>query len=230
MDGGNGMEVSGMTEPRRIDSEAIFSTLREEILSGVHIPGTAFREIPLTERFGVSRTPIRAVLSRLEQERLLIRVDRGLRVPEAQPERVIQVYDLRIQLEGTAAGEAARAHQLSDLLKLEALLARDRALKDPTDQQRISTNLEFHEAVWHATHNPVLIDLLDRLSTHLIHSPKSTLSVGDRWVHSLDEHEAILMAIERRDEEAAAQLLRDHMEDAKRTRLQLLRKHAIEQL
>lgn len=92
-----------MTETRKIDGDAIFNALREEILSGVHPPGTPFREIPLTERFGVSRTPIRAVLSRLEQERLLVRVDRGLRVPEADPERVIQVYDLRIQLEGTAA-------------------------------------------------------------------------------------------------------------------------------
>lgn len=219
-----------MSETRKVDGEAIFAKLREEILSGVHTPGTAFREIPLTERFGVSRTPIREALSRLEQERLLVRVGRGLRVPEADPERVIQVYDLRIQLEGTAAGEAARAHQLSDLLRLEALLARDRALENPSDQQRITTNLEFHEAIWQATHNPVLIDLLDRLNTHLIHSPRSTLSVGDRWERALDEHETILRAIENRDADEATQLLREHMQDAKRTRLGLLREHAIQQL
>ena len=219
-----------MTEPRKVDGDAIFHLLREEILTGVHPPGTPFREIPLTERFEVSRTPIRAVLSRLEQERLLVRIDRGLRVPEADPERVIQVYDLRIQLEGTAAGEAARAHQLSDLLKLEALLARDRSLEHPDEQQRISTNLEFHDAIWQATHNPVLIDLLGRLNTHLIHYPTSTLSVGGRWERALDEHEAILKAIEDRDEERASNLLREHMKDAKRTRLQLLREHAINQL
>lgn len=219
-----------MPELRKIDGEAIFRELREEILTGVHAPGTPFREIPLSERFGVSRTPIRAVLSRLEQEGLLARVDRGLRVPEADPERVIQVYDLRIQLEGTAAAEAARAHQLSDLLKLEALLARDRSLENPGEQQRISTNLEFHEAIWQATHNPVLIDLLSRLNTHLVHYPTSTLSVGDRWERALDEHEAILKAIEDRDEQQASHLLREHMKDAKRTRLQLLREHAINQL
>lgn len=219
-----------MAATQRVDIESIFSTLRDEIVSGAHAPGTAFREVPLAERFGVSRTPIRTVLSRLEQERLLERVDRGLQVPEGDPERVIQVYDLRILLEATAAREAAQSRQLSDTLRLEALLARDRDLSDPSDQQRMSTNLEFHEAVWRATNNPVLIDLLERLSTHLIHSPRSTLSQGDRWEESLDEHEEIIDAIVARDEEKASELARAHMSRAREIRLELLRESAIRSL
>lgn len=222
--------MQGRETQRKVDSEAIFATLREEILSGEHASGTPFKEIPLTERFGVSRTPIRAVLSRLEQDRLLVRADRGLQVPHTDPERVIQVYDLRIQLEMTAAAEAARAHQLSDLLKLEALLARDRELLEPGDQQKVLSNLEFHEALWRGTHNPVLIDLLERLSTHLIHSPKPTLSVGNRWTESLDEHAALISAIQDRDQERARSLASDHMSKAKQIRLQLLRDHAISSL
>lgn len=212
---------------RKVDTDQIFAILRDEILTGQHPAGTQFKEIPLAERFGVSRTPIRSALTRLQQEQLLVRRDRGLEIPRTDPERVIQVYDLRIRLEETAAGEAARSHQLSELLRLEALLARDRALKNPTEQEMLSTNLEFHEAVWAATHNPVLVDLLERLGTHLIHSPRPTLAVGDRWPESLDEHAAIIRAIEDRDEELARRLAREHMETAKKIRLRLLKETAI---
>lgn len=214
----------------RIDIDSIFTTLRDEIVSGGHPPGTPFREIALSERFGVSRTPIRTVLSRLEQDGLLNRVDRGLQVPHPDPERVIQVYDMRILLEATAAKEAAQARQLSDTLRMEALLTRDRDLQDPDDQTRMSTNLEFHAAIWRATHNPVLIDLLERLSTHLIHSPRSTLSQGSRWEKSLDEHEEIIAAINRRDEDEAYELSRAHMSRAREIRLELLRESAIQSL
>lgn len=212
---------------RKIDTDQIFTVLRDEILTGQHPAGTQFKEIPLAQRFGVSRTPIRSVLTRLQQEQLLVRRDRGLEIPRTDPERVIQVYDLRVTLEATAAAEAARSHQLSELLRLEGLLARDRALQDPTDHQMLSTNLEFHEAIWTATHNPVLIDLLERLESHLIHSPRPTLAVNDRWAESLDEHAALLAAIEARDADRARQLARDHMETAKRIRLRLLKESAI---
>ena len=109
-----------MANSPRIDIDSIFSTLRDEIVSGVHAPGTPFREIALSTRFEVSRTPIRTVLSRLEQDGLLNRVDRGLQVPHPDPERVIQVYDMRILLEATAAKEAAQARQLSDTLRMDS--------------------------------------------------------------------------------------------------------------
>src|SRR5699024_5277812 len=101
---------------------------------------------------------------------------------------------------------------------------------DLDDQTRMSTNLEFHAAIWRATHNPVLIDLLGRLSTHLIHSPRSTLSQGSRWEKSLDEHEEIIAAINRRDEDEAYELARAHMSRAREIRLELLRESAIQSL
>jgi len=186
------------------------------------------REISLAERFGVSRTPVREALSRLQQERLLERVARGLQVPQVDPQQVIQIYDMRILLEEEAARQAARARQFPDLMRLEALLQRDRDLRDPDDYTRITTNLEFHAAVWNCAHNPVLRDLLERLSTHLIHAPRSTLSTGNRWVESLDEHEALVKAIEIQDSDAAGKIAREHMETARALRLQLLRETALQ--
>jgi DNA-binding FadR family transcriptional regulator len=114
-------------------------------------------------------------------------------------------------------------------MRLEALLQRDRELKNPDDHTRITTNLEFHAAVWNCAHNAVLRDLLDRLSTHLIHAPKSTLSTGNRWTESLDEHEALVQAIEQQDSNAAGKIARKHMETARTLRLQLLRQTALQQ-
>ena len=212
-----------------MDGESIFATLRSEILSGVHGPGTPMREIALAERFGVSRTPVREALSRLQQERLLERVARGLQVPRVGPAQVIQVYDMRILLEEEAAGQAARSRQFTDLMRLEALLERDRNLSNPDDHTRITTNLEFHAAVWECAHNPILTDLLERLSTHLVHAPRSTLSVDQRWNAALDEHAALINAIDRQDVEAARSLSRAHMETARKIRLKLLREGALEQ-
>ncbi|ANE04244.1 GntR family transcriptional regulator [Corynebacterium crudilactis] len=215
-----------MAESRKIDVDSIYEELRSEILAGTHPAGTPFKEIPLSLRFDISRTPMRQVLSRLEQERLLVREDRGLKVPAANPESVVQVYDLRIQLEGTAAREAARSHSLSNLLELESLLARDRSLVSPSNAEMIATNLEFHAAIWKATQNSVLVDILERLTTHLIQTPRPTLAVSNRWKESLDEHEALIRAIENRDEELACTLAEDHMKIAKSIRLKLFREKA----
>lgn len=220
--------MTGLTASAgRVDGEAIFTVLRREILTGVHPPGTALREVGLSERFGVSRTPVREALSRLQHERLLERASRGLQVPRIDPQEVIQIYDLRVMLEEDAAGQAARSRSASDLMRLEALLERDRGLVSPSDEMLVSCNLEFHAAVWNAGHNRVLVDILDRLSTHLIHAPYSTLLVPGRWDESLEEHATLVQAIAEQRAEDAAHTAREHMLTARALRLKLLREAAI---
>ncbi|WP_298254543.1 GntR family transcriptional regulator [uncultured Arthrobacter sp.] len=216
-----------MAEPTelsaRVDGEAIFRALRSEILAGMHPPGTPLREVVISERFGVSRTPVREALSRLQHERLLERAVRGLQVPQIDPQEVIQIYDLRVMLEEEAAGQAALNRGTADLMRLEALLDRDRAAVDPDDTTKVTNNLEFHTTLWASARNPILMDLLQRLSTHLIHTPRSTLSVGNRWQEVLGEHEALISAITERRSEDARAIARAHMETARTLRLQLLR-------
>ncbi|MFS0866401.1 GntR family transcriptional regulator [Microbacterium sp. 179-B 1A2 NHS] len=208
------------------DPESLVRSLRSEIVSGVLEPGLALREVALAERFGVSRTPVREALSRLEGYGLVERDGRTLRVTAPNPERMLNTYNVRIALEGEAAAEAAENRQLSDLVTLEGLIARDRSLRDPDDAQRIRTNLEFHTALWHASHNAVLVELLERLQFHLTNAPHSTLSVGDRWTQSLDEHEAIVAAIDARDADEARRRASAHMRTARELRIRLLREHA----
>jgi DNA-binding GntR family transcriptional regulator len=207
------------------DAKSVYGRLREEIVSGALQPGSPLREIALAERFGVSRTPVREALRRLEQDRLLVPGSRGMEVRAMDPHEVVQIYDLRVLLEAEAAGQAARARQTADLLRLEGLLSRDRAVNDPDDATRIRTNLEFHAAIWQATHNPVLVDLLERLTTHLVHAPHSTLA-GNRWWEALAEHARLLEAIRGGDEPLARDLARAHMNTAREIRLRLLREAA----
>ena len=218
--------MSPGSETMRHDGDSIYAQLRSEILAGAIAPATPLREVTLGERFGVSRTPVREALRRLQHDRLLDRGARGLQVHQPTPQEVIQVYDVRILLEQEAAGQAALSHDITDIMQLEGLVERDRALSEPDDHTRASTNLEFHAAVWAAAHNPVLQDLLQRLSTHLIRTPHSTLSVGERWDEALAEHSKLVAAITAGDETAARDTAREHMETARRIRLDLLRKSA----
>jgi DNA-binding GntR family transcriptional regulator len=207
----------------RTDAQSVYSTVRDEILAGTLPPGAPLREIALAERFGVSRTPVREALRRLEQDRLVEPGVRGMAVRVIDPQEVIQLYDMRLLLEAEAAAQAARARGEADLMRLEGLLARDSALDAPDDATRIRTNLEFHAAVWQATHNPVLVDLMERLTVHLVHAPRSTLSVGDRWRTAIDEHARLVDAVRDRDEQSARAIAEEHMNTARRIRLALLR-------
>lgn len=205
------------------DRDSIFSALRDQILRGELTAGTLLREVALGERFGVSRTPVRDALIRLEEAGLILRTGRGLEVRGVDPQAVVQVYDMRILLEEEVAGQAAENRSINDLLKLEALLERDQRIEDRADSTLIQANLEFHRAVWDAAANPILIDLLQRLDGHLVHAPRSTLSVDGRWEESLVEHAALVDALRSRDREQARAIARRHFEQARTLRLSLLR-------
>lgn len=210
-------------------SDPIYDTLRTDILNGSLGPATPLREVHLAQRFEVSRTPVREALARLQQDGLLVRSRRGLEVRTPDPHQLMQVYDLRIMLEQEAATQAAAARTEADVARLEGLLDRDQALQEPDGAIRITTNLEFHAALWASAHNPALTDLLGKLNTHVVHAPHSTLDVGDRWVSSLEEHAAMVEAIRGGDGERAGRLAGDHMRTARRLRLSLLRQEAVGQ-
>jgi DNA-binding GntR family transcriptional regulator len=207
----------------RSDLHGMYEALRSEIVSGALPAGSPVREVALATRFGVSRTPVREVLRRLQHDRLLVPGARGLQVRSIDPQEVVQVYDMRILLEGEAARHAARSRTVVDLAVLDGLLARDRALVEPDDETRAATNLEFHGAVWAAGHNAVLQDLLERLTVHLVRAPRSTLSAQGRWQEALGEHAALLDAVTAGDADRAGQIAADHMRTAREIRLELLR-------
>lgn len=199
--------------------ETPYERLKRAIISGELKPAEPLVEIDLAEWCQVSRTPIREALLRLEQDGLVERVDRGLLVRERTPAEILDVYETRIVLEATAAGVAAERRSTFDLMTLKK--ANDRfASYDGSDELvMVDLNRQFHQALWSATHNQSLIDLLTRLDLHLARYPATTLSKSGRWEEAAAEHQAIVDAVLARDRPTAEQLGRQHFTRARDIRL-----------
>lgn len=182
-------------------------------------------ETTLAKRLGVSRTPIREALRMLEQDGLVERANRGLRVRERSPSEIFEIYEARAALEAMAARSAAERHTDVDRVQLQARLhAMRQALNEPASKQAMLSR-EFHRTIWHASHNQTLIDLLERLHVHLFRYPTTTHVVEGRAEASYSEHEAIVDAILARDALKAAALAEEHMVNARNTKLKMLEDH-----
>ena len=199
---------------------SLYEEIREAILSGRYAPGQVLSENALATEFGKSRTPVREALHRLEIETLVERVPRGVRVRTTSPEEILDIYDVRITLEGAAAKAAAQRATEFDLTRLRSAHRAMVELEDSSTAMA-GANRRFHEAIWTASHNPTLVDLLHRLNVHLVRYPTTTLTHGDRWDAVLREHEALLDAIEGRDGESARRIAEHHMFGAREVRLQM---------
>lgn len=206
------------TEPVR-GARGVYEALRSEIAAGQLPPATNLVETALAARFGVSRTPVREALRRLEQDRLVERGERGLRVREADPQEVLELYEARVLLESAVARAAALRRTPGDLALLEGMLDADRTDTVTEPAERARRNAAFHEALWRAAGNRVLVDLLQRLGLHLLRHPETTLSWPGRWEQSLDEHARLLDALRRHDPDAAAAAATEHFEHARDVRL-----------
>jgi DNA-binding GntR family transcriptional regulator len=198
-----------------------YERLKAGILNGSVAAGDPLVEVPLAEWLGVSRTPVREALTRLEQDGLVVRTSRGLVVRERSPEEILDIYETRIVLEATAARTAAERRSDVDMMALRRAAADLHSMVDPTEEEMASSNRVFHHTVWRAAHNEALFDLLQRLDHHLSRFPATTLSQPGRWVAANAEHDGIVAAIEARDGVRAGELTAEHFTAARNIRLEL---------
>jgi DNA-binding GntR family transcriptional regulator len=198
-----------------------YERLKTGILNGTVAPGEPLVEVPLAEWLGVSRTPVREALTRLEQDGLVVRTSRGLVVRERSPEEILDIYETRIVLEATAARTAAERRSDVDMMALRRAAAELHSMVDPSENEMASSNRSFHRTVWRAAHNEAVFDLLERLDHHLSRFPATTLSQPGRWAAANAEHDAIIDAIEARDGVRASELTAAHFTAARNIRLEL---------
>jgi DNA-binding GntR family transcriptional regulator len=192
----------------------VYQRMRDDIVAGAW-DDAPLVELALAARYGTSRTPVREALRRLEQDGLVERRERSLRVRARSPEEILEIYDVRIVLEGLAAQAAAQHAGPLDLARLRRAAAAMRAA-DPGDA---AANRAFHEALWTAGHSSTLQDLLGRLQDHLRRYPESTLRSAERWETALAEHDELVERIAARDTEGARALAERHMTEARDLRL-----------
>lgn len=211
--------VARMPEP--VNKITPYQRLKDAIRSGDLQPGQQLVESALAEWCEVSRTPIREALSKLQHDGLVERSDRGLVVRERGPEEVLDIYETRIALEGTAARLAAERRSSHDLMLLRRALTRLEMVTDGDVEAMVDTNRQFHNAVWRASRNVSLIDLLERLDLHLARYPATTLASPGRWVRSTEQHRALVEAILARASDTAEKIALDHFTEARDIRLTL---------
>ncbi len=195
-----------------------YELILEAIDVGVYRPGDRLVESELAERFGVSRTPIREALQRLETQSLLARDGRSLIVASLDHNQLADLYVVRTELEGLAARLAARHAADEEISVLKDMIEEDRALlHDPSALSR--ANRRFHKQIHLASHNRYLVQQLDLVHRSMALLATTSLAVDGRGAMALEEHAEIVSAIERRDGDAAYKALKEHISRAFETRL-----------
>jgi DNA-binding GntR family transcriptional regulator len=205
------------TAPRDLGQEA-YERISAAIREGVLPPGLRLTETDLAARFGVSRTPVRQAMARLEAEGLLTHEPRrGLSVTRPDHQQVIELYVMREILEGAAARLAAQHATETEIGAMAELLeAEPAAFEDPRALSDL--NQRLHGLLYLAAHNRYLLRGLGQISATIALLPTLlTLEGRARQAHA--EHRAILDALRRRDGAAAEAAARTHAQAAQRHRL-----------
>jgi DNA-binding GntR family transcriptional regulator len=204
-------------------SQDAYLRLKEAIRKGTLAPGTRVREVEIAHRFGISRTPARDAIRRLESEGLISFVPRhGAVVSQLDHQATMELYDLREILEGAAAAFAARHASAAEIEELEELIAAEPELEKKPDQLA-DLNQLFHASLYRAAHNRFLERTLIGLRDSMALLGGTSLKVKDRFQTAHDEHVAIVSAIAARDVEKAEQMAMAHIRNAQRARLKLMR-------
>lgn len=198
-----------------------YEMLRSAILSGELPAGQPLVETSLADWCGVSRTPIREALRRLEQDGLVNHSEGGLVVRVRGPEEILDIYETRIVLEATAGRVAAERRTDHDVRLLRYVHERSKEIQATDTAGMVEANQQFHRLIWRASHNESLIDLLERLNLHLGRYPETTLSAPGRWAEARREHGELIEAIGQRRSDDAYRIAQQHFTHARDIRLAL---------
>ena len=197
-----------------------YSLILAAIEGGTYRPGDRLVESELAERFGVSRTPVREALQRLETQAMLVRDGRSLIVASLDHNQLAELYTVRAELEALAGRLAARHATPEEVRVLAHMLAEDQAnAGDPEALAR--TNKRFHRQIHLASHNRYLVQQLDLVHRTMALMARTSLAAEGRSETALAEHKRIVDAIAAGDGPAADQALRQHISMAWETRLRL---------
>jgi DNA-binding GntR family transcriptional regulator len=200
-------------------ADQAYDRFRDALRQGRLGPGQRVLETEIAEAFGMSRTPVREAIRRLQAEGLVAQLPgRGLCVAQYDHAEVDELYVMREALEGTAARLAARNAGRPDITLLQRLVEEEAALPPEAAAEH---NRRFHRALHQAAHNRYLLRSLSALSDALLLLGPTTLEQPGRARAARAEHALIVAAIAARDEAGAEQAARAHIAAAHEARLAL---------
>lgn len=194
--------------------DVVFDSLREAILDGKLKPGQRLMEVQLADQLGVSRTPVREAIRKLELEGIVVMLPRkGAYVANMSLKDIMEVLEIRSSLEGLAAFLAAERINDEDLANLKRI-AKELEQTELNIEDLLKKDVEFHECIFKATNNKRLHQLINSLWEQVYRFRLSYLSDYDALQSIVEEHKMIVEAIEKGDSELARKCATEHIEKA----------------
>lgn len=196
-------------------ADQVFEQLENDILSGKYARGESLTESKLSASLGVSRTPIREALRRLEQEHLIEESSKGLEVIGINDKDLSDIFMIRKKLEGQAAAMAATNHTKEQLDVLREAVEFQEFYLDKKDPDRIKKmDSRFHETIYKMCGSAVFYDVLLPLHRKILKYRRASVSNTSRAEASVAEHRAIFDAISSKKADLAEKLITEHLDNA----------------
>ena len=209
--------------------DVVFNTLRQAILRGELKPGERLMEIQLANKLGVSRTPIREAIRKLELEGLVLMIPRkGAEVAEITEKSLRDVLEVRRALEELAVQLACEKITKEEICELERVAKEFQQVVNSSDITEIAeVDVCFHDIIYTATDNQKLIQLLNNLREQMYRYRVEYLKRDGVFPQLIAEHEAIIRHIENNEKEKATEVMCRHIDNQVETVIDVIRaKHS----
>lgn len=195
--------------------DVVFNTLRQAILKGELKPGERLMEIALADRLGVSRTPIREAMRKLELEGLVVMIPRrGAQVANITEKDLNDVLEVRIALENVAIEKACKRMTETEMGRLWlAAKEFEKTMEDGNLVKLAEADVTFHEIIYQASDNKRLIQVLNNVREQIYRYRVEYLKEGEIREMLVKEHEELTKAIKERDIKKAQEISFRHIEN-----------------
>lgn len=205
--------------------DVVFNTLRQAILTGELQPGERLMELHLADKLGVSRTPIREAIRKLELEGLVIMIPRrGAEVAQITEKSMKDVLEVRRALDALCAELACERITEQELKALkEACTAFEQAIKTGNIQKIAQADVALHDIIVQATGNQRLIQLVNNLAEQMYRYRFEYIKDASQHQNLAEEHRIIYESIRNKDKETAAQAAKTHIDNQERAIMRQIR-------
>lgn len=195
--------------------DVVFKTLRQAILKGELEPGERLMEIQLADRLGVSRTPIREAIRKLELEGLVLMIPRkGAEVAKISEKSLRDVLEIRRALDALAIELCIERMTEDDIKALSEAQEEFRKSVEGNEAMVIAESDErFHDVIYNSTNNPRLVQMLNNLREQMYRYRLEYIKDAEKRQILVSEHDQILKAIRERNVAEAKAAIRQHVDN-----------------
>ena len=210
--------MSGHLQPIQLDSykplrELVCENIRQAIIDGTFSPGERLMEIQLADEMGVSRTPVREAIRKLEQEGFVVMIPRrGTYVADISIKDITEIYEIRISLDILAAGLAAERITDEELQTLNGyLLEIGQHIANNDMNKIVAVDTAFHDVLYTASRNERLRTIINNLREQMYRYRLEYLKDTQSHDRLVEEHQKIVNAIIEKNKEEAVRLIQEHI-------------------